>query len=113
MIAVNSLIDSLRDSLSNGSRGVNGTGGLFWHEYFEVFLNSLKRSSSKYGRFEGWKPSSGSSGSGEGLSKGVMGSALAEETSSWLGLGSTWRGSSEEVFSRMQSRRASPSAVVL
>ena len=36
----------------------------------------------------------------------VMGSALAEETS-------TWRGSSGGVFSRMRSRRVSPSVVVL
>jgi len=113
MIAVNYLMDSLRDSLSNGSRGVIGTGGLFWHEYFKVFPNSSKSSSSKYGRSEGWKPSFGSSGSGEGLSKDVMGSALAEETSSWLDSGSTWRGSSGGVFSRMRSRRASPSAMVL
>ena len=101
MIAVNSLIDSLKGSLSNGSKGVTRTGGLFWHDYFEVFLKSSKNSSSKYGSSEGWKPSSGSSGLGEGLSKDVMGLASAEETSSCLGLGSTWRGSSGGVFSRM------------
>jgi len=78
-----------------------------------VFPKSLKKSSSKYGRSEGWKPSFRSSGLGEGLSKDVMGSALVEETSSWLGLGSTRRGSSKGVFSRMRSRRASPSTVVL
>ena len=76
-------------------------------------MKSSKNSSSKYGSSEGWKLSSGSSGSGEGLSKDVMGSALAEETSSWLDSGSTWRGSSGGVFSRMRSRRASPSAMVL
>ena len=42
---------------------------------------------------------------------GVMGSALAEETSSRLDLGSTWRGSRGGVFSRMRSKRASPSIV--
>ena len=78
-----------------------------------MFLNSLKRPSLKYGRSEGWKPSSGISSSGEGLSKGVMGSTSAKETSSWLGSGSTRRGSSGGVFSRMRSRRASPSAMVL
>ena len=75
--------------------------------------NSSNMPSSKYGRSEGWKPSSKTSSSGEGLSKGVMGSASAKETSSWLGLGSTWRGSSKGVFSRMWSRRASPSDVDL
>ena len=54
-----------------------------------------------------------SSGLDKGLSKDVVGSALAEDTSSWLGSGSTRRGSSGGVFSRMWSRRASPSAVVL
>jgi hypothetical protein len=49
---------------------------------------------------------------GKGLSKDVMGLASAKETSSWLGSGSTRRGSSGGVFSRMQSRRASPSDVV-
>ena len=78
-----------------------------------MFLKSLKNSSSKYGSSKSWKPSYGSSSSGEGLSKGLMDSASAEETSSCLGLGSTWRGSSRGVFSRMRSRRASPSAVVL
>ena len=106
-------MDSLRDSLSNGSRGVTGTGGLFWQEYFKVFPKSLKNWSSKYGRSKGWKPSSESFGSGEGLSKDAMGSASDKETSSWLGLGSTWRGSSGGVFSRMRSKRASPSTVVL
>ena len=106
-------MDSLRDSLSKGSRGVTRTGGLFWQEYFDVFPKSLKSLSSKYGRSEGWKPSFGSSGSGEGLSKDVMGSALAEETSSCFGSGSTQRGSSRGVFSRMRSRRAYASAVVL
>ena len=110
---VNSLMDSLRGSLSNGSRGVIGTGGLFWHEYFKVFPNSSKSSSSKYGRSEGWKPSFGSSGLGEDFSKDIVGSASAEETSACLGSGSTRRGSSGGVFSRMRSRRASPSAVVL
>ena len=42
-----------------------------------------------------------------------MGLASTEETSSWFSSGSTWRGSSGGVFSRMRSRRASPSAVVL
>jgi hypothetical protein len=42
-----------------------------------------------------------------------MGSTSAEETSSWLRSGSTWRGYSRGVFSIMRSRRASPSAVVL
>ena len=44
---------------------------------------------------------------------GGIGSALAEETSSWLDSGSTQRGSRGGVFSRMRSKRASPSAVVL
>ena len=44
---------------------------------------------------------------------GVMGSASAEETSSRLDLGSTWRGSRGGVFSRMRSKRASPCVVVL
>ena len=57
--------------------------------------------------------SSRSSGSGEGLSKDAIGSALTEETPSWFSSGSTRRGSSGGVFSRMQSRKASPSAVVL
>jgi hypothetical protein len=110
---VNSLIDSLRDYLSNGSRGVTGTGGLFWHEYFKVFLKSLKKSSLKYIRSKDWKAFSRSSGLGKGLSKNSMGLASTEDTSSWLGLGSTRRGSIGGVFSRMRSRRASPSAVVL
>ena len=42
-----------------------------------------------------------------------MGSASAEETSQWLGSGSTRRGSNGGVFSRIRSRRASPSLVVL
>ena len=42
-----------------------------------------------------------------------VGSASAEETSSWLSLGYTWRGSSGGLFSRIRSRRASPSTVVL
>ena len=113
MMDINSLINFLRKRSSKGSKGVIGTGGLFWHEYFKVFLKSLKNSSSKYGRSESWEPSSRSSSSGEGLSKGLMDSASAEETSSCLGLGSTWRGSSGGVFSRMRSRIASPSAVVL
>jgi hypothetical protein len=46
---------------------------------------------------------------GEGLSKDVMGSASAKETSSWFSSGSTRRGSTRGVFSRMRSRRASPS----
>ena len=77
-----------------------------------MFTNSLKKSSSKYRRSEGWEPSSGSFGSGKGLSKSGTCSASAEETFSWLGSGSTRRGSSRGVFSRIQSRRASPSAVV-
>ena len=67
----------------------------------------------KNGRSEGWKPSSRSFGSGEGLSNGITGLAFAEETSSWIGSGSTRRGSSGGVFSRMRSNRTSPSAVVL
>ena len=102
-MAINSLIDSLRNSLSSGSRGVTGTGGLFWYEYFEVFPKSSWNSSSKYGNSEGWKPSFGVSSSGEGLWMGIMGSALAEETSSWLDSGSTQRGSRGGVFSRMRS----------
>jgi hypothetical protein len=90
MIAINSLMGSLRNCSSKGSEGVTRTSGHFWHEYFEVFLNSLKKSSLKYNRFEGWKPSSRSVGLGEGLSKSGTCLALAEETSSWLGLGSTW-----------------------
>ena len=43
----------------------------------------------------------------------VMGSDLAEETSSWLDSGSTRRGSWGQVFSRMRSSNASPSAMVL
>ena len=78
-----------------------------------MFPKFSKNSSSKYGRSEGWKPSSGSSGLDEGLSKDAMGSALAVETSSWLGSGSTRRGSCGGVFSRMRSRRASPFVVVL
>ena len=73
----------------------------------------FEKSSSKYERSEGWEPSSRSSGLGEGLSKGVMGSTLAKETSSWFNSGSTWSGSSGGVFSRMRSRRASSSAMVL
>ena len=42
-----------------------------------------------------------------------MGSDSAEETSSWLDSGSTRRGSSDGVFSRMQSSNASTSAMVL
>ena len=81
MIVVNSFMDSLRNSLSKGSRGVAGTGGFFWHQYLKVSLKSSKRSSSKHGRSKGWKPSFGSSGSGKGLSKDDMGLALAEKTS--------------------------------
>ena len=44
---------------------------------------------------------------------GGIGSALIEETSSCLDLGSTLRGSRRGVFSRMWSNNASPSAVVL
>ena len=44
---------------------------------------------------------------------GVMGSASAEETSSRLDLGSTWRGSRGGVFSRMRSKSTSPSTMVL
>ena len=92
---------------------MTGTGGLFWHEYFEVFLNSLKKSSSKSERSKGWKPSSRSSGLCEGLFRDVMGSASDEETSLWFSWASKQRGSSGGVFSRMRSRRASPSAMVL
>jgi len=42
-----------------------------------------------------------------------MGLASVEETSTWLDLDSTQRGSRGRVFSRMQSKRASPSVVVL
>ena len=42
-----------------------------------------------------------------------MGSASAKETSLWFSSGFTWRGSGGGVFSRMRSRRASPSIVVL
>jgi hypothetical protein len=69
--------------------------------------------SHSYGRSEGSKPSSMSSDSGEGLQIRGVGSALAEDTSSWLGIGSTWRGSKGGVLSRMRSKRASPSSVVL
>jgi len=113
MMAINSLIDFLRKRSSNGSKRVIGTGGFFWHEYFKAFPKSSKYLSSKYGNSEGWEPSSRSFGLGEGLSKGVTGLASAEETSSWFSLGSTQRGSSRGVFSRMRSRRASPSIVVL
>ena len=78
-----------------------------------MFPRSSKKSSSKNERSEGWKPSSRSFGSGEGLSKGITGSAFAEETSSWISSGSTQRGSSGGVFSRMRSNRTSPSTVVL
>ena len=78
-----------------------------------MFPKSLKKSASKYRRFEGWKPSSRSSGSSDSLWVGDIGSAMAEETSSWLDMGSTRRGSKGGVFSRMRSRRASPSFVVL
>jgi hypothetical protein len=44
---------------------------------------------------------------------GGIGSALAEETSSWLDSSSTRRGSREGVFSRMRSSNASPSTMVL
>jgi hypothetical protein len=44
---------------------------------------------------------------------GLIVLAFAEETSSWFGLGSTQMGSSGGEFSRMRSRRVSPSAVVL
>jgi hypothetical protein len=66
-----------------------------------VFSNSSKSSCSKYERSKGWKPSSRSSGLSEDLSRDVMGLALAKDTSSWFGFGSTWRGSSRGVFSRM------------
>ena len=78
-----------------------------------MFPKSLKKSASKYRRFEGWKPSSRSSGSSDSLWVGDIGSAMAEETSSWLDMGSTRRGSKGGVFSKMLSRRASPSLVVL
>ena len=42
-----------------------------------------------------------------------VGSASAEETSSWLNISSTWRGTKGGVFSKMRSRRASPSSMVL
>ena len=42
-----------------------------------------------------------------------VGSASAEETSSWLNISSTWRGTKGGVFSKMRSRRASPSLIVL
>jgi hypothetical protein len=77
------------------------------------FPKSLKKSSSKYERSKGSKPSSRSSDSGEGLRIRGVGLALAEDTSSWFGIGSTWRGSKGGVFSRMRSKRASPSSVVL
>jgi hypothetical protein len=76
---------SLRISLYNGSNGVIGAGGLFWHVYLEVFLKSLKGSSSKGGMSTSWRPSSESSSSGEGSWIESVGSALAKETSSWLG----------------------------
>ena len=82
MIAVNSLIDSLKGSLSNGSRGVTRTGGVFGTSILRYFRNLRKKLSSKYKSSEGWKHFSGSFGSGEGLYKGVMGSASAKETSS-------------------------------
>ena len=41
-----------------------------------------------------------------------VGSASAEECSSWLNIGSTRRCSNGGVFSKMRSRRASPSSVV-
>jgi hypothetical protein len=41
------------------------------------------------------------------------GLASAKETSSWFSSGSTQRGSSGGVFSRMRSSRASPSTMVL
>ena len=44
---------------------------------------------------------------------GGNGSALAEETSSWLDSGSTWRGSRGGLFSRMWSSNASPFSMVL
>jgi hypothetical protein len=44
---------------------------------------------------------------------GAMGSDSAEETSSWLDLGSTRRGSKGGVISRMRSSNASLSAMVL
>ena len=44
---------------------------------------------------------------------GAMGSNSAEETSSWLDLGSTRRGFRGVVFSRMRSSNASPSTMVL
>ena len=112
MIAVNSLMDSLRISLSKGSRGVKGTSGFFWYEYFNVFPKSFNRSFSKNGKSEGWKPSSGSSCLGEDLWIGAIDLASTEETSAWLDSGSTWRGSRGGVFSRMRSRRASPSSMV-
>ena len=40
-------------------------------------------------------------------------SALAEETCSWLNIDSTRRGSKGGVFSKIRSKRASPSLVVL
>ena len=85
----------------------------FWHDYFEVFPNSSKKSSLKYERSEDWKRSSRSFGLGEGLFMGSNGSASAEVTSLCFSSGSTRRGSSGGVFSGMRSRRASPSDVVL
>jgi len=96
MIAVNPLMDSLWIFLSKGLKGETRTGGLFRHEYFKVFPKSSKKSSSKYGRSGGWKPSSESSCSGEGLWVGGVGSASVKETSSWLNIGSTWRVLREE-----------------
>ena len=44
---------------------------------------------------------------------GSISLALVKETSSWLDSGSTRRGSWGQVFSRMRSSNASPSAMVL
>ena len=52
-------------------------------------------------------------GNYKGIWMGLMDSDSAKEISSWLDLGSTWRGSRGGVFSRMWSSNASPFAVVL
>jgi len=57
--------------------------------------------SPKVGNLRPEFPSSRVSSLGEGLWMGGIGLALAEETSSWLDSGSTWRVLMEMVFSRM------------
>ena len=77
------------------------------------FQNLYEVRPQKLEKLEGWKPSFRVSSSGESLWIGGKGLDSAEETSSWLDSGSTRRGSRGGLFSRMRSKRAFPSAMVL